>query len=174
MYCLCGLLYKHLKQFFPRYHPERKHQITVFLSLLSPSEWKVTGSLLESLIAKRNEYSKNCNKTLVASALSITGKPSASLHICHFFITFTKSSSIIFIAGNYCKGAFDMFVCWPHSSPGNVSVPCPSFLPWISDGNVVLSETNHRSAQIFKNCIMHTLFISHKNAAKSIRILQCI
>uniref|UniRef100_A0A3B4FJE9 Glucagon like peptide 2 receptor n=1 Tax=Pundamilia nyererei TaxID=303518 RepID=A0A3B4FJE9_9CICH len=71
--------------------------------------WKVTGSLLESLIAKRNEYSKNCNKTLVAR--------------------------------NYCKGAFDMFVCWPHSSPGNVSVPCPSFLPWISDDN---SRSAHR------------------------------
>uniref|UniRef100_A0A3B5L1H7 Uncharacterized protein n=1 Tax=Xiphophorus couchianus TaxID=32473 RepID=A0A3B5L1H7_9TELE len=38
--------------------------------------------------------------------------------------------------GNYCKGSFDMFVCWPHSSPGNVSVPCPPFLPWITEGNV--------------------------------------
>uniref|UniRef100_A0A3Q4H1Q2 Glucagon like peptide 2 receptor n=1 Tax=Neolamprologus brichardi TaxID=32507 RepID=A0A3Q4H1Q2_NEOBR len=71
--------------------------------VIHSSSFIVTGSLLESLIAKRNEYSKNCNKTLVAR--------------------------------NYCKGAFDMFVCWPHSSPGNVSVPCPSFLPWISDGN---------------------------------------
>uniref|UniRef100_A0A3B5L7G1 Uncharacterized protein n=1 Tax=Xiphophorus couchianus TaxID=32473 RepID=A0A3B5L7G1_9TELE len=34
------------------------------------------------------------------------------------------------------SGSFDMFVCWPHSSPGNVSVPCPPFLPWITeDGN---------------------------------------
>uniref|UniRef100_A0A8C9YDV2 Glucagon-like peptide 2 receptor n=1 Tax=Sander lucioperca TaxID=283035 RepID=A0A8C9YDV2_SANLU len=32
----------------------------------------------------------------------------------------------------YCKGTFDMFVCWPHSSPGNVTVPCPSYLPWIN------------------------------------------
>lgn len=39
-----------------------------------------------------------------------------------------------FSAGNFCKGAFDMFVCWPHSAPGNVSVPCPSFLPWITEG----------------------------------------
>uniref|UniRef100_A0A665WX94 Glucagon like peptide 2 receptor n=1 Tax=Echeneis naucrates TaxID=173247 RepID=A0A665WX94_ECHNA len=30
-------------------------------------------------------------------------------------------------------GTFDTFVCWPHSSPGNVSVPCPSYLPWISE-----------------------------------------
>lgn len=28
-----------------------------------------------------------------------------------------------------------MFLCWPHSSPGNVSVPCPSYLPWISEGD---------------------------------------
>uniref|UniRef100_A0A3Q4H443 Glucagon like peptide 2 receptor n=1 Tax=Neolamprologus brichardi TaxID=32507 RepID=A0A3Q4H443_NEOBR len=83
---------------------------------------QVTGSLLESLIAKRNEYSKNCNKTLVAR--------------------------------NYCKGAFDMFVCWPHSSPGNVSVPCPSFLPWISDGNVVLSETNHMGVHKFLKTVL--------------------
>ncbi|XP_030611514.1 glucagon-like peptide 2 receptor [Archocentrus centrarchus] len=68
---------------------------------------QVTGSLLESLIAKRNEYSKNCNKTLVVSAPSKTG--------------------------NYCKGEFDMFVCWPHSHSGNVSIPCPSFLPWIGE-----------------------------------------
>jgi glucagon-like peptide 2 receptor len=26
-------------------------------------------------------------------------------------------------------------VCWPHSSPGNVSVPCPSYLPWWNEGN---------------------------------------
>lgn len=31
-----------------------------------------------------------------------------------------------------------MFVCWPHSSPGNVSVPCPSYLPWISEGDIFI------------------------------------
>ncbi|XP_057681513.1 glucagon-like peptide 2 receptor [Corythoichthys intestinalis] len=34
--------------------------------------------------------------------------------------------------GIYCKGTFDTFVCWPDSPPGNVSVPCPPYLPWIS------------------------------------------
>ncbi|XP_069564932.1 glucagon-like peptide 2 receptor [Brachyistius frenatus] len=68
---------------------------------------QVTGSLLESLIAKRTEYWENCNRTLAASAVSKTG--------------------------NYCKGTFDMFVCWPHSSPGNVSVSCPAYIPWISE-----------------------------------------
>lgn len=47
-----------------------------------------------------------------------------------------------------------MFVCWPHSSPGNVSVPCPSFLPWISDGNVVLSETNHIGVHKFLKTVL--------------------
>uniref|UniRef100_A0A7N9AXW9 Glucagon like peptide 2 receptor n=1 Tax=Mastacembelus armatus TaxID=205130 RepID=A0A7N9AXW9_9TELE len=69
----------------------------------------VTASVLENLIAKRTEYWENCSRTLA------TGAPSKT--------------------GNYCRGTFDTFVCWPHSSPGNVSVPCPSYLPWISEGN---------------------------------------
>uniref|UniRef100_A0A7N8X133 Glucagon like peptide 2 receptor n=1 Tax=Mastacembelus armatus TaxID=205130 RepID=A0A7N8X133_9TELE len=66
----------------------------------------VTASVLENLIAKRTEYWENCSRTLA------TGAPSKT--------------------GNYCRGTFDTFVCWPHSSPGNVSVPCPSYLPWIN------------------------------------------
>ncbi|KAG8008930.1 Glucagon-like peptide 2 receptor, partial [Nibea albiflora] len=74
---------------------------------------QVTGSELESLIAQRTEYSEKCNRTL--GTLSETGI--------------------------YCKGTFDMFVCWPHSAPGNVSVPCPSYLPWISEDD---SRRAHR------------------------------
>uniref|UniRef100_A0A3B5A2E3 Glucagon like peptide 2 receptor n=1 Tax=Stegastes partitus TaxID=144197 RepID=A0A3B5A2E3_9TELE len=66
-------------------------------------------SLLESLIAKRTEYWETCNRSLTTDALSKTG--------------------------NYCKGTFDTFLCWPYSSPGNVSVPCPPYLPWISEDN---------------------------------------
>nr|XP_020442659.1 glucagon-like peptide 2 receptor [Monopterus albus] len=68
---------------------------------------QVKASVLESLIAKRTEYWENCSRTLATGALSKTG--------------------------NYCKGTFDTFACWPHSSPGNVSIPCPSYLPWISE-----------------------------------------
>uniref|UniRef100_A0A3P8TGZ2 Glucagon like peptide 2 receptor n=1 Tax=Amphiprion percula TaxID=161767 RepID=A0A3P8TGZ2_AMPPE len=75
--------------------------------------WKVTGSLLESLIAKRTEYWENCNRTLTTDALAKTGE----------------------LPGNFCKGTFDTFACWPHSSPGNVSVPCPPYLPWVSEDN---------------------------------------
>ncbi|XP_031735305.1 glucagon-like peptide 2 receptor isoform X2 [Anarrhichthys ocellatus] len=67
---------------------------------------QVTGSVLESLIAKRTEYWEECNRTLATRALPESGI--------------------------YCRGTFDTFVCWPHSPPGNVSVPCPSYLPWIN------------------------------------------
>uniref|UniRef100_A0A8C9Y6D4 Glucagon-like peptide 2 receptor n=1 Tax=Sander lucioperca TaxID=283035 RepID=A0A8C9Y6D4_SANLU len=76
------------------------------------------GSVLEGLIAKRTEYWENCNRTLATGALSETEI--------------------------YCKGTFDMFVCWPHSSPGNVTVPCPSYLPWISKGNVTRGGNHQR------------------------------
>ncbi|KAL1779706.1 glucagon-like peptide 2 receptor [Sigmodon hispidus] len=36
-------------------------------------------------------------------------------------------------SGVFCNGTFDQFVCWPHSPPGNVSVLCPSYLPWWSE-----------------------------------------
>ena len=45
-------------------------------------------------------------------------------------------SALLLSAGIFCNGTFDRFVCWPHSSPGNVSVPCPSYLPWWREGNV--------------------------------------
>uniref|UniRef100_UPI0037E7C839 glucagon-like peptide 2 receptor n=1 Tax=Semicossyphus pulcher TaxID=241346 RepID=UPI0037E7C839 len=79
---------------------------TILLLFLIFSQ-QVTGSVLERLIAERTEYLENCNKSLSASAPSHTGI--------------------------YCRGTFDMFVCWPHSPPGNVSVPCPSYLPWITE-----------------------------------------
>lgn len=41
----------------------------------------------------------------------------------------------LFPTGVFCNGTFDQYVCWPHSSPGNVSVPCPSYLPGWNEGN---------------------------------------
>uniref|UniRef100_A0A8C2WDP4 Glucagon-like peptide 2 receptor n=1 Tax=Cyclopterus lumpus TaxID=8103 RepID=A0A8C2WDP4_CYCLU len=90
---------------------------------------QVTGSVLESLIAKRTEYWEECNRTLATRALPETG-----LH---------------------CKGSFDMFVCWPSSSPGNVSVPCPSYLPWISEDNVMFYHFTHLlKSQIKKRMLL--------------------
>ncbi|XP_061823146.1 glucagon-like peptide 2 receptor isoform X1 [Nerophis lumbriciformis] len=74
--------------------------------LLIISNHQITCSVLENLIAKRTDYWEACNRTLTSSTLPKTGI--------------------------YCRGTFDTFVCWPHSRPGNVSVPCPPYLPWIS------------------------------------------
>ncbi|KAG7281328.1 hypothetical protein CRUP_023479 [Coryphaenoides rupestris] len=78
----------------------------------------VAASILESLVAKRAEYLNNCTTTLETTARSKTGI--------------------------YCNGSFDVFVCWPHSPPGNVSVPCPSYLPWI-DGD--------SSRMVYRECL---------------------
>lgn len=62
---------------------------------------QATGSLLEETTRKWAQYKEKCLRDLLK-------KPS----------------------GVFCNGTFDQYVCWPHSSPGNVSVPCPSYLPW--------------------------------------------
>ncbi|XP_006156470.1 glucagon-like peptide 2 receptor [Tupaia chinensis] len=72
-----------------------------FLALvLLVSIKQVTGSLLQETTRKWNQYKEECLRNLLK-------KPS----------------------GIFCNGTFDRYVCWPHSSPGNVSVPCPSYLP---------------------------------------------
>ncbi|NP_783612.2 glucagon-like peptide 2 receptor precursor [Mus musculus] len=76
---------------------------TPFLALLLLVSIKqvTTGSLLEETVQKWAQYKETCLKDLLE-------KPS----------------------GVFCNGTFDKYVCWPHSFPGNVSVPCPSYLPW--------------------------------------------
>uniref|UniRef100_A0AAY4BRA6 Uncharacterized protein n=1 Tax=Denticeps clupeoides TaxID=299321 RepID=A0AAY4BRA6_9TELE len=68
------------------------------------------GSKLGDVISKRKEYWGICNRTLLAASYPETGV--------------------------YCNGSFDNFACWPHSPPGNVSVPCPSYLSWAKQGRV--------------------------------------
>ncbi|XP_025776097.1 glucagon-like peptide 2 receptor [Puma concolor] len=62
---------------------------------------QVTGSLLEDTTRKWAQYKEKCLRDLLKEP-----------------------------PGIFCNGTFDRYVCWPHSSPGNVSVPCPSYLPW--------------------------------------------
>ncbi|XP_063076947.1 glucagon-like peptide 2 receptor [Engraulis encrasicolus] len=67
-------------------------------------------SAVDAIISLRTDYWKKCNESL--------------------------STQIPTETGVFCNGTFDKFVCWPHSLPGNVSVSCPSYLPWISsDGS---------------------------------------
>ncbi|XP_033618618.1 glucagon-like peptide 2 receptor [Fukomys damarensis] len=72
-----------------------------FALVLLASIKQVTGSLLEETTRKWAQYKEKCLRDLLK-------EPS----------------------GIFCNGTFDRYVCWPHSSPGNVSVPCPSYLPW--------------------------------------------
>lgn len=74
--------------------------------LLLVSIKQATGSLLEATTRKWAQYKEKCLKDLLK-------EPS----------------------GIFCNGTFDRYVCWPHSSPGNVSVPCPSYLPWWREEN---------------------------------------
>ncbi|XP_017548612.1 glucagon-like peptide 2 receptor isoform X2 [Pygocentrus nattereri] len=79
---------------------------TLLLLLSFPG---ASGSILEDLIYKRAEYQENCTQTLAATLHTVTGI--------------------------YCNGTWDAFICWPHSSPGIVGVPCPPYLPWIKEGS---------------------------------------
>ncbi|XP_009986715.1 PREDICTED: glucagon-like peptide 2 receptor, partial [Tauraco erythrolophus] len=67
---------------------------------------QVKGSLLEKTTTGWNKYKQECLKMLQESTVD---------------------------TGIHCNGTFDQFVCWPYSSPGNVSVPCPSYLPWLEN-----------------------------------------
>ncbi|NXS08865.1 GLP2R protein, partial [Neodrepanis coruscans] len=67
------------------------------------------GSLLEKTTTEWNKYKQECLKMLQESTVD---------------------------TGIHCNGTFDQFVCWPYSPPGNVSVPCPSYLPWLENGSV--------------------------------------
>ncbi|XP_043859694.1 glucagon-like peptide 2 receptor [Dromiciops gliroides] len=76
------------------------------LLILQFSAKPVTGSLLEETTQKWFQYRKKC-------LAELQKRPS----------------------GVYCNGTFDRYACWPHSPPGNVSVPCPSYLPWWQEEN---------------------------------------
>lgn len=58
------------------------------------------------------------------------------LMTAHCLNNFLKNFYLLLSPGIHCNGTFDQFVCWPYSPPGKVSVPCPSYLPWLENGNV--------------------------------------
>ncbi|XP_051523204.1 glucagon-like peptide 2 receptor isoform X2 [Myxocyprinus asiaticus] len=91
---------------------------------------QVMSSVLDELIYKRAEYQENCTRILKATIPTGTGI--------------------------FCNGSFDVFACWPHSSPGIVSVPCPSYLPWIREGN---------SGHVYKECTMNGTWKTEENSS---------
>nr|XP_056711735.1 glucagon-like peptide 2 receptor [Euleptes europaea] len=59
--------------------------------------------------------------------------------------------------GIYCNGTFDQFVCWPYSSPGNVSVPCPSYLPWLKNGS---------AGNVYRVCLDQGIWKTFENSSQ--------
>ncbi|KAM9747814.1 glucagon-like peptide 2 receptor isoform 1-T1 [Dama dama] len=97
--------------------PARWTPARPFLALLFLVSIKqVTGSLLEETTRKWAQYKEKCLRDLL------------------------KETS-----GAVCNGTFDQYACWPHSTPGNVSVPCPSYLPWWREELCLLSENSGRA-----------------------------
>ncbi|XP_058845883.1 glucagon-like peptide 2 receptor isoform X1 [Acipenser ruthenus] len=90
----------------PSYRKITKSTLVLVLTLLSSKQ--VMGSLLDDTIRKWSDYKLNCTKTLTSKNVN--------------------RSAV------YCRASFDKFACWPESPPGNVSVPCPHYLPWIKEG----------------------------------------
>ncbi|XP_059386100.1 glucagon-like peptide 2 receptor isoform X2 [Carassius carassius] len=88
------------------------------------------GSILDDLIYKRGEYQENCSRFLKD--------------------TFPTETGI------FCNGTFDVFACWPHSSPGIVSVPCPPYLPWIKEG-----ATGH----VYRECTVGGTWRTEENSS---------
>ncbi|KAM5273548.1 glucagon-like peptide 2 receptor [Ctenodactylus gundi] len=114
--------------------PARAHQTRLlwapgrpFLALLLLASIKqVTGSLLEETTRKWAQYKEKCLRELLQ-------EPS----------------------GIFCNGTFDQYVCWPHSSPGNVSVPCPSYLPWWNEES---------SGRAYRYCLARGTWQTQENA----------
>lgn len=59
--------------------------------------------------------------------------------------------------GTYCNGTFDQFVCWPNSPPGNVSVPCPPYLPWLQNGS---------AGNVYRVCLDQGIWQKEENSTK--------
>nr|XP_006216245.2 glucagon-like peptide 2 receptor isoform X1 [Vicugna pacos] len=94
--------------------------------LLLVSIKQVAGSLLEETTRKWAQYKEKCLRDLLK-------EPS----------------------GTVCNGTFDQYVCWPHSSPGNVSVPCPSYLPWWREEN---------SGRAYRYCLSRGTWQTQENS----------
>ncbi|XP_069510571.1 glucagon-like peptide 2 receptor [Ambystoma mexicanum] len=82
---------------------------TVLLLILLLTIKQVNGSLLEDTLKQWSEYKQECEKKLESDNTVKTGL--------------------------YCNGTFDRYACWPRSSPGIISIPCPWYLPWVNAGS---------------------------------------
>ncbi|XP_025902789.1 glucagon-like peptide 2 receptor [Nothoprocta perdicaria] len=86
------------------------------------------GSLLEKTTSRWLNYKKECLKMLQETSV---------------------------VTGIHCNGTFDQFVCWPYSPPGNVSVPCPSYLPWLENGS---------AGNVYRVCLDQGIWQTRENS----------
>ncbi|XP_054427058.1 glucagon-like peptide 2 receptor [Pteronotus mesoamericanus] len=94
--------------------------------LLLVSIKQISGSLIQETTRKWAQYKEKCLRDLLK-------EPS----------------------GIFCNGTFDRFICWPHSSPGNVSVPCPSYLPgWREED----------SGRAYRYCLARGTWLTRENS----------
>lgn len=62
--------------------------------------------------------------------------------------------------GLFCNGTFDKFACWPHSFPGIISVSCPSYLPWIREGELFVLLSSFFIFFMFSYYLFNWLFVT--------------
>ncbi|XP_064423755.1 glucagon-like peptide 2 receptor [Latimeria chalumnae] len=111
------------------------------------NDMKAKGASLEDTIRMWFEYKEQCLNTI--------------------------TSESVYRTGVYCNGTFDQFVCWPDSPPGNVSVPCPWYLPWVKKGSTGrvyrvcshkgLWDTVQNSTQVWRDhseCSQHNQYFN--------------
>ncbi|XP_051889302.1 glucagon-like peptide 2 receptor [Pristis pectinata] len=112
-------------------------ELLLFETELSPEKsiqtcivqsWAVNGTLLEDTVSNWSLYKDQCLQNL------------------------TKSSAK---TGIFCNETFDQFVCWPASYPGNVSEPCPWYLPWIKPGS---------TKRVYRYCLDNGSWLTFSNS----------
>ncbi|XP_069779117.1 glucagon-like peptide 2 receptor [Narcine bancroftii] len=100
--------------------------LPIFIVLLHVMQ--VSGTLLEDTISNWSLYKDQCLQNL------------------------TRSSAK---TGIFCNKMFDQFVCWPASYPGNVSEPCPWYLPWIKTGS---------TKRVYRYCLNNGSWLTLSNS----------
>ncbi|XP_009700278.1 PREDICTED: glucagon-like peptide 2 receptor [Cariama cristata] len=111
----------------------------------------------------------------------------AAINVNNYTVHKVDGTQMFSFEGKHCNGTFDQFVCWPYSPPGNVSVPCPSYLPWLENGSignvyrVCLDEgtwqTKENSTDIWRDsseCSEKNNFKKNEEEHKLLTILQLL
>ncbi|XP_075435710.1 glucagon-like peptide 2 receptor [Ascaphus truei] len=114
------------------------YRTALILIMLFPIK-QARGSTLEDILNMWTKYKKECIENLEYERSLTTGI--------------------------YCNGTFDRFACWPSSPPGNVSIPCPSYLQSVKQGS---------SGHVHRYCSDHGIWQKMENSTEIWRdITEC-